>query len=85
VLTLLVSRKLLELVIEHADDEVVFPPERWAATLGRTPSRSSSDLATTSATRPPLLDRMAADAQKSIKSVRSSKNGSLPLLNQLLN
>lgn len=29
VLTLLVSRELLELVIKCADDEAVFPPERW--------------------------------------------------------
>jgi len=28
-----VSRDLLGLVIEHADDGVVFPPERWAATF----------------------------------------------------
>jgi putative transposase len=33
VLTLLVSRELLELVIKHADDDAVFPPERWAATF----------------------------------------------------
>ncbi|WP_394295060.1 hypothetical protein [Halococcus thailandensis] len=28
VLTLLASHELLELVIEHADEEAVFPPER---------------------------------------------------------
>ena len=33
VLTLLVSRELLKLVIDHADEDAVFPPERWAATL----------------------------------------------------
>jgi putative transposase len=32
-LSLLVSRDLLGLVTEVADDEIVFPPERWAATL----------------------------------------------------
>jgi hypothetical protein len=30
--SLLVSRELLDLVTEQADDEIVFPPERWAAT-----------------------------------------------------
>jgi putative transposase len=33
VLTLLVNRELMDLVIEHADDDAVFPPERWAATF----------------------------------------------------
>jgi putative transposase len=32
-LTLLVNRELLDLVIEYADDDAVFPPERWAATF----------------------------------------------------
>jgi len=32
-LSLLVSRELLELVTEQAGDEIVFPPERWAATF----------------------------------------------------
>ncbi|MFC7166067.1 transposase [Halospeciosus flavus] len=32
-LSLLVSRDLLDLVTEQADDELVFPPERWAATF----------------------------------------------------
>ncbi|WP_342766031.1 transposase [Halorubrum ezzemoulense] len=32
-LSLLVSRELLDLVTEQADDEIVFPPERWAATF----------------------------------------------------
>jgi putative transposase len=30
-LSLLVSRDLLDLVTEQADNEIVFPPERWAA------------------------------------------------------
>ena len=33
VLTLLVSRELLELMIERADDDAVFPLERWACDL----------------------------------------------------
>jgi len=32
-LSLLVSRELLDLVTEKADDEIVFPPERWACDL----------------------------------------------------
>jgi len=32
-LSLLVSRELLDLVTEQADDEIVFPPECWAATF----------------------------------------------------
>ncbi len=32
-LSLLVSRDLLALVTEIADDEIVFPPERWAPTF----------------------------------------------------
>ena len=32
-LSLLVSRDLLGLVTEIADNEIVFPPERWAATF----------------------------------------------------
>jgi putative transposase len=49
-LSLLVSRELLDLVTEQADDEIVFPPERWAATSGRTPSSSSTNSVSTSAT-----------------------------------
>jgi putative transposase len=64
-LTLLVSRALLDLVTDHADDEAVFPPERWAATF-----RSHAQLILQELSQhlgyspPPLLDRMAADAQK---------------------
>ena len=32
-LSLLVSRDLLDLVSDQADDDIVFPPERWAATF----------------------------------------------------
>ncbi|ACV46222.1 MULTISPECIES: IS4 family transposase [Halomicrobium] len=64
-LSLLVSRDLLDLVTEQADDEIVFSPERWEATfrlhaqlilhefgeyLGYSP--------------PPLLERLIDDAQK---------------------
>lgn len=50
-LSLLVSRDLLDIVTEQADDEFVFPPECWAATSGRTLSSSSTNSTTASATR----------------------------------
>jgi putative transposase len=64
-LSLLVSRDLLDLVTEHADDEIVFPPERWAATF-----RSHAQLILHELgeylgySPPPLLDRLIEDAQK---------------------
>jgi hypothetical protein len=64
-LTLLVSRELLDLVSEHAADEAVFPSERWAATF-----RSHAQLILYELsqhigyTPPPLMDRMAEDGQK---------------------
>ena len=65
VLTLLVSRELLTLVIEYADDEAVFPPERWAATFRSHAQQILKRLGNyLDYSPPPLLDRMAADAQK---------------------
>jgi IS4 transposase len=64
-LTLIVSRTLLDLVTEHAEDDAVFPPERWAATF-----RSHAQLILKELSQhlgyspPPLLERMAEDAQK---------------------
>ena len=64
-LSLLVSRDLLDLVTEQADDEVVFPPERWAATF-----RSHAQLILHELgeylgySPPPLLERLVDDAQK---------------------
>ena len=64
-LSLLVSRELLDLVSEQADDEIVFPPERWAATL-----RSHAQLILHELgeflgySPPPLLERLIEDAQK---------------------
>ena len=67
VLTLLVSRELLELVIEHADDDTVFPPERWAATFRSHAQRILKRLSNyLGYSPPPLLERMVADAQRSI-------------------
>ena len=64
-LSLLVSRDLLDLVTELADDEIVFPPERWAATF-----RSHAQLILHELgeylgySPPPLLERLIEDAQK---------------------
>ncbi len=64
-LSLLVSRELLDLATEQADDEIVFPPERWAATF-----RSHAQLILHELgeylgySPPPLLDRLIEDAQK---------------------
>jgi len=64
-LSLLVSRDLLALVTEQADDEIVFPPERWAATF-----RSHAQLILHELgeflgySPPPLLERLIEDAQK---------------------
>jgi putative transposase len=64
-LSLLVSRELLALLTEHAADEIVFPPERWAATL-----RSHAQLLLYKLgdylrySPPPLLGRLIEEAQK---------------------
>ncbi|MDL0130921.1 IS4-like element ISH8A family transposase [Halobacterium salinarum] len=64
-LSLLVSRDLLDLVTEQADDELVFPTERWAATF-----RSHAQLILHELgeflgySPPPLLGRLIEDAQK---------------------
>jgi putative transposase len=65
ILTLLVNRELLDLVIEYADEEAVFPPERWAATFRSHAQRILKRLSDyLGYSPPPLLERMAADAQK---------------------
>ncbi|MDB2245257.1 IS4 family transposase [Halorubrum ezzemoulense] len=64
-LSLLVSRGLLDLVTEQANDEFVFPTERWAATF-----RSHAQLILHELgeflgySPPPLLGRLIEDAQK---------------------
>jgi putative transposase len=64
-LSLLVSRDLLDLVTDQADEEIVFPPERWAATF-----RSHAQLILHELgeflgySPPPLLERLVEDAQK---------------------
>ena len=64
-LTLLVSRELLDLVSEYAADEAVFPSERWAATFRSHAQLILHELSQhLGYTPPPLIDRMAEDAQK---------------------
>ena len=82
---LVVSRELLDLVIEYAEEDAVFPPERWAATLRSHAQRILKRLSNyLDYSPPPLLERMAADAQKIHQSVQPFRSGSLPLLNQPL-
>jgi putative transposase len=65
VLSLLVSRELLDLVTEQADDEIVFPPERWAATFRSHAQLILHDLGEyLGYSPPPLLERLIDDAQK---------------------
>ena len=64
-LSLLVSRDLLGLVTEIADDEIVFPPERWAATFRSHAQLILSKLGEFLGYSPePLLERLIEDAQK---------------------
>ena len=63
--SLLVSRNLLGLVTEVADDEIVFPPERWAATFRSNAQLILSKLGEFLGYSPqPLLERLIEDAQK---------------------
>ena len=65
VLTLLVSRELLALAIEHADEDAVFPSERRVCDRKVAAQRILKRLSNyLDYSPPPLLDRMAADAQK---------------------
>ena len=64
-LTLITSRTLLDLVTEYAEDDAVFPPERWAATFRSHAQLILHDLSQhLGYSPPPLLERMAEDAQK---------------------
>jgi len=49
-LSLLVSRDLLDLVTEQADDELVFPTSAGRRPFGRTPSLFSTNSVSSSAT-----------------------------------
>ncbi|MFB1066761.1 IS4 family transposase [Natrinema sp. H-ect4] len=64
-LSLLVSRDLVELGIEQADDEIVFSPERWAATFRSHAQYILNGLGEyLGYSLPPLLERLIEDAQK---------------------
>jgi len=64
-LTLITSRTLLDLVTEYAEDDAVFPSERWAATFRSHAQLILRDLSQhLGYSPPPLLERMAEDAQK---------------------
>ena len=64
-LSLLVSRDLLGLVTEVADDEIVFPPERWAATFRSHAQLILSKLGEFLGYSPqPLLERLIVYVQK---------------------
>jgi len=64
-LSLLVSRDLLDLITEQADDEIVFPPERWAATFRSHARLILHELGEyLGYSPPPLLERLIEEAQK---------------------
>jgi putative transposase len=64
-LSLLVSRDLLDLVTEQADNELVFPTERWAATFQSHAQLILHELGEfLGYSPPPLLERLIEDAQK---------------------
>ncbi len=64
-LSLLVSRDLLDMVTEVAGDEIVFPPERWAATLRLHAQLMLHELGShLGYSQPPLLKRLIHEAQK---------------------
>ncbi|WP_257300621.1 IS4 family transposase [Haloarchaeobius sp. FL176] len=64
-LSLLVSRDLLNLVTEYADVEIVFPPERWATTFRSHARLILHELGEyLGYSPPPLLKRLIEDAQK---------------------
>lgn len=64
-LSLLVSRELLDLVTEQADDEIVFLPERWAATFRSHAKLILHELGEyLGYSPPPLLELLIEDAQK---------------------
>jgi hypothetical protein len=82
-LSLLVSRDLLDQVTEQVDSEIVFPPERWSATflshaqlifyeLGEYLGYSLS----------PLLERLSKTHRRSTNHDQYYKRRSLPLCNR---
>jgi putative transposase len=82
-LSLLVSRDLLDLFTEQADDEIVFLLERWAATI-----RLHAQLILHKIGQclgyspPPLLEQLIEDARRFTSNDQSSKKRSLLLHNR---
>jgi len=73
----------LYLVTEQADDEIAFPPERWAATFGHAPSSSSTNSTSISATRHRRCRSGWSKAhRRSTNDGRYYKKRSLPLRNR---
>jgi len=59
------SRELLTLLTEHASEEILFPPERWAATLRSHAQLLLCRIGDYLGYSPPLLpDRLVVEAQK---------------------
>ncbi len=64
-LSLLVSRDVLDLFTEQADEGIVFPPKRWAATFRSHVQVILHELGKFLGYQsPPLLERLIEDAQK---------------------
>ncbi|OYR38541.1 hypothetical protein DJ81_17650 [Halorubrum sp. Hd13] len=59
------SRDMLDLVTDQADEEIVFPTERWAATFRSHAQLIRHELGEyLGYSPPPLLERLIEDAQK---------------------
>jgi putative transposase len=82
-LSLLVSRELLDLVTKQADDKIVFPPERWACDRKVAAQLIPHELGEfLGYSPPPLLERLIEDAQKIHQQDRYCRKRSLPLRNR---
>ena len=77
VLTLLVSCELLELVVEHAGDDAVFPPERWAATFRLHAQQILKRLSDYLSYSPPPAVRVDGSRRTEDPSVTSSPTGTV--------
>jgi hypothetical protein len=84
-LSLMVSCDLLDLATEQTDDEIVFLPERWAATFRSNAQLPSTNSASTSITR---HRRNWNDGSKgyrgSTRNNRACKRHLLPLRNRVV-
>jgi putative transposase len=81
-LSLLMSRDLLDLLTEQADDDIVFPPERWAATFWSHAQLILHEIGDfLGYSPPPLLDQLIGDAHK-IYQQRQTLQGTLATATQ---